>query len=109
MNLKPLFDQVLIRPDEPEERSTGGIYLPERRNIETRIDRSQARFGTVIALGPGKTNNKHGGLFSMPKGITPGTRVVFAPGTGSELDVGGVAHTMVVVDDVLGVLKGERS
>jgi chaperonin GroES len=108
MTLTPLFDQVLLRPDSPEERSAGGIYLPERRNIESRIDASRARFGTVVAIGPGRKNKETGELLPMPVGLTPGLRVVFAPGTGSELAVNGEAHVMVEAKDVLGILKGER-
>ena len=73
--MKPISDRVLVRRDKPEKESKGGILLPEQSQNKTQQ-------GTVVAVGPGKVNDK--GLI-QPMSIQKGERVVWARYAGNEV------------------------
>lgn len=94
-NVKPIFNNVLIKPEEAAVKTTSGIYLPENAKEE-----SQA--GTVMAVGEGKIN---------PKGeqekmfIKVGQKVLYKKWGGSEVKVGGEDWKIVEQSDILAVLS----
>jgi chaperonin GroES len=100
MKIKPLHDRILIRRDEPEARSTGGIIIPD-----TAKDRATL-IGTVEAAGPGVTDQT--GRFHEVT-VKPGQRVLIGKYAGSSVpDFGDkIERTMVRDDDILGVVEDE--
>lgn len=85
----PLKANLLVKPDPPQERSHGGILLPD--SIKTRSQR-----GTVIAVGPDC------------KGVQVGARVLFTYWSAVHLDLNGVEHFLYREEDILGILHGEE-
>lgn len=71
--LRPLNDQIILRPEMSNEKSSGGIYFTDRhRDVEWKIK----RIGTIIALGPGRTL-KDGSRSPIP--LSVGDKVYFQP------------------------------
>lgn len=96
MTIRPLDDRVLVRPDEAEERTEGGIYLPDQA-------KEKPVRGKVVAVGIGKLlddGKRH------PMSLKVGDRVVYGKYSGSEVKIDGVEHTILREMDVLGVLEG---
>lgn len=98
MLIKPTFDRVFVKKDEPISVSNGGIVLPD-------LAQEKATKGTVIAVGPGKYAEKTG-VF-IPTTLTVGTRVLFHPYAGSELTVGGDSFYNMPEHDVWAILEDE--
>jgi len=95
MNVKPLFDRILIkRVDEPT-RSKGGIFLPEAAK-EKPVE------GIVLAAGGGKVLD--GGKV-VPLAVKVGDRVVFGKYAGTEIKVNGEDRLILREEDILGVVE----
>ena len=96
MALKPLADRLIVRREESEEKSRGGILLPD--NAQKKPQR-----GTVLAVGPGKMN-KDGGR--SPMQVKVGDSVLFTAWAGDEFKDRGKDETILVMheEDVLAVL-----
>ena len=86
MTVKPLDDRVLVRPIKPEERTRGGIILPD-----TAQEKSQE--GEVVAVGDDE-NLK----------VKPGDRVLYAKYSGTEVKIDGVDYIIVNRSDLLAVI-----
>ncbi len=97
MNLKPLNDRIVIEPSAKEEKTAGGIILPD--NAQEKPQR-----GTVIAVGPGKRLDS-GQL--APMDIKIGDVVMYGKYSGTEVTVGGKEVTILRAEDVLAILEGE--
>lgn len=90
MLLRPANDRVLVKKDDPEKTTKGGIIIPE-------ISENKATTGVVLAVGPGKYSTKTAQLIPMASKV--GDKVVFHPYAGSELRVGGeIIHCMTDAD-----------
>mmetsp|Transcript_23639 Transcript_23639/g.52418 ORF Transcript_23639/g.52418 Transcript_23639/m.52418 type:complete len:269 (-) Transcript_23639:119-925(-) len=93
----PLGRHVLVRIDEPEEVTKGGILLP-------RQDRPKE--GVVAAIGPGEANLETGTL--VPVSVKPGVKVMYTKYSGSDtLECGGAEHTLIREDDILLSYEGD--
>lgn len=90
--LRPLNTRIIIRPDDPESRTKGGIIIPDNAKEK------KAR-GTVISMGPGMLM-KSGARWPMPA-IKPGDKVVYSKYAGTEMDAEGKTHIVVRDDDVM--------
>jgi len=75
IGIKPLGNNVIVLPDQQAEVTEGGIIIPGSVN-------EKPSTGTVVAVGPGKTNDR-GQV--IPMSVKYGDRVLFRPGAGSEL------------------------
>ena len=95
MAFRPLGDRVLVRRVEEEEKTKGGIIIPDTA-------KEKPAEGEVIAVGNGKTNDK-GEL--RPLAVKKGDRVLFGKYTGSDIKIDGVDHLILREDDVLGVIE----
>ena len=95
MNIRPLNDQVLVIRQESEQKTAGGIIIPDTAK-EKPIE------GRLVAVGPGKMN-KDGKR--IPVEVKEGDRVLFGRYAGTEIKIDGVEHLMMRVDDILGVLE----
>ena len=91
--LKPLGDRVLVEPLEAEEKSTGGIYLPEAAQ-------EAPREGKVIAVGPGKIM-ENGERREMT--VKEGDIVVYTKYGGNEVTVGDTDYLLVDEDSLLAI------
>jgi chaperonin GroES len=94
MNLRPLADRVVVKVIEVEEKTEGGIVLPD-----TAKERPQQ--GEVLAVGPGRRLDD-GSL--LPLGVKVGDRVLFSKYGGVEVKVDGEEYLILREDDILGVL-----
>ncbi len=93
MKLKPLADRVVVKPIEQEEKTAGGIVLPD-----TAKERPQE--GEVVAVGEGKLldNGER-----VPPQVKVGDRVLFAKYGGTEVKVDGVEYLILRESDILAI------
>ena len=96
MNIKPLNDRVLVLRIEGEQKTSGGIYIPDTA-------KEKPFEGKVVAAGPGKTDEK-GNRITMA--VKKGDKVLFGKYAGTEIKVNGVEHLIMREDDILGVIEG---
>ena len=95
MNLKPIGDKVIIEVLEAQEKTAGGIVLPDAA-------KEKPQEGKVIAVGDGKVlpSGK-----TVPLTVKPGDRILFGKYTGSEIKVEENEYLIVNEDDILAILK----
>lgn len=96
MNLKPLNDYLLVEPLKEEEITKGGIVIPETAREERPIK------GKVIAVGPGKLNDKGE---RMPMTITSGQVIIFKKYAPDEVKIEEKEYYFVREDDVLAIIE----
>jgi len=94
MKVRPLQDRILVRRVAEEEKTKGGIIIPDSA-------KEKPAEGEVMAVGPGKANDK--GVV-RPLQVKVGDRVLFGKYSGNEIKVEGVEHIILREDEVLGVL-----
>jgi chaperonin GroES len=95
MNVRPLGDRILVRRVAEEEKTRGGIIIPDsakERPLE----------GKVIAVGSGKRTED--GTLLKPD-VKAGDRILFGKYTGTEIKVDGIDHLIVREDEILGVIE----
>ncbi|WP_419778606.1 co-chaperone GroES [Maridesulfovibrio sp.] len=95
MKLKPLADRVLVRRLEVEEKTVGGIIIPDSA-------KEKPLKGEVIAAGPGKLDDK-GARVAL--GVKEGDAVLFAKYAGTEISIEGEDHLIMREDDILAVVE----
>jgi chaperonin GroES len=95
MSLKPLNDRVLVRRLEGEEKTSGGIIIPDSA-------KEKPQRGEVMAAGPGKSD-KDGNL--VPMTVKKGDKVLFAKYAGTEFKMDGVEYLIMREDDILAVIE----
>jgi chaperonin GroES len=94
MKIRPLGDRVVVKRLEQEEKSKGGIIIPDTAK-EKPIE------GLVVAVGNGKTL-KNGKV--RPLEVKPGDKILIGKYSGTEVKLDGVEHVIIGEDDVLAVL-----
>ena len=95
MKIRPLADRLVVKRIKQEEKSKGGIIIPDTAK-EKPIE------GEVIAVGSGKVQ-KNGKV--RPLDVKGGDRVLFGKYSGNEIKLDGVEHVILSEDDVLAVLS----
>ena len=95
MKVVPLNDKVLVKRLDAEEKTSGGILLPDSA-------REKPRTGKVIAIGAGKV--LEGGK-RAPSGVKVGDKVLFTSWAGNEIKVEEEEFLLMGEDDILGVLS----
>ena len=95
MKFRPLHDRVVIRRIEGEERTKGGIIIPDTA-------KEKPQEGEVIAVGPGG-RDESGKL--VPLDVKAGDRVLFGKYSGTEVKIEGEEHLILREDDILGVIE----
>ncbi len=93
MPLKPLADRVVLKPIEAEEKTKGGIVLPD-----TAKDKPQE--GEVIAVGPGRILDN--GTKLTPE-VKVGDRVIYSKYSGTEVKVDGEEYLIIRESDILAI------
>jgi chaperonin GroES len=95
MPMKPLRDQIVVRRLDEEERTKGGIIIPDTA-------REKPIEGRVVAVGSGKIR-KDGK--KVPMELKVGDRILFAKYAGAEVKIDGEDHLMMKEEDVLAVIE----
>ena len=94
MKFRPLHDRVVIKRIEAEEKTTGGIIIPDTA-------REKPQEGEVIAVGPGG-RDEAGKL--IPIDVKVGDRVLFGKWSGTEVKLDGVEYLIMKESDIMGVV-----
>ncbi len=95
MKIRPLQDRVIVKRVKDEEKTKGGIIIPDTAK-EKPIE------GEVIAVGAGKTLDD--GTLRKPE-VKPGERILFGKYSGTEVKIDGEEHLILREDDILGVIE----
>ena len=95
MKLKPLNDRVLVKRLEGEDKTAGGLYIPDTA-------KEKPSKGEVVAVGPGKTADD-GKAIAMT--VKAGDKVLFNKYAGTEIKLDGVEHLVMREDDILAVIE----
>jgi chaperonin GroES len=95
MKIKPLNDRVLVLRIEEEEKTSGGIIIPDTA-------KEKPQEGKVVAAGPGKLD-ENGKRISLD--VKKDDRVLFGKYAGTEIKIDGVEHIIMREDDILGIME----
>jgi len=95
MELRPLDDRIVIKPSQAQDKTAGGIFLPDTAKEKPMI-------GKVVWIGPGKVqeNGKR-----APVSVKKDDEVVYGKYMGNEVEIGGQKFVIVRESDLLGVLE----
>jgi chaperonin GroES len=96
MKLKPLGDRVVVKPLEEEERTKGGIVLPDTA-------KEKPQHGEVVAVGPGKWDES--GSKRIAVEVKAGDRVLYAKYAGTEVKTDDGELLILRADDILAVVE----
>ena len=99
MGFRPLHDRVLVRRVEAEEKTKGGIIIPDTA-------KEKPQEGEVIAVGSGTLNDR-GEL--RPLDVKAGDRILFGKWSGTEVKVDGQELLIMKESDIMGVLEGKSA
>ena len=94
MKVRPLHDRILVKRVEEEQKTAGGIIIPDTA-------KEKPQEGRVIAVGNGKVTDE-GKL--VPLEVSVGDRILFGKYSGSEINLDGEEHLIIREEDVLAVL-----
>ncbi len=95
--IRPLADRVVVKPVDREEKTKGGIFLPDTASKERPME------GTVLAIGEGRRDDD-GKL--IPMNVSVGDKVLFAKYGGTEYKVDDVEYLILNEKDILGIIQG---
>jgi len=95
MKIRPLNDRVLVIRIEEDEKTKGGIIIPDTA-------KEKPQEGKVIAVGSGKLNEDGK---RMPLDVKKNDRVLFSKYGGNEIQIDGVEHLIMREDDILGIIE----
>jgi chaperonin GroES len=96
MKFRPLHDRVLVRRIEAEEKTAGGIIIPDTA-------KEKPQQGEVLAVGPGK-RDETGKL--VPPDVKAGDEILFGKWSGTEVKIDGEDLLIMKEDDIMGVVEG---
>ncbi|MEL7091110.1 MAG: co-chaperone GroES [Pseudomonadota bacterium] len=94
MALKPLHDRVLVRRTESEEKTAGGLIIPDSA-------KEKPSEGEIVAAGPGARKDS-GELIEMA--VAPGDKVLFGKWSGTEVTIDGEELLMMKESDIMGII-----
>lgn len=95
MKIKPLNDRVLVKRLAEEEKSPGGIIIPESA-------KEAPAEGKIVAVGPGR-KDEDGKVHALD--VKAGDVVIFSKYAGTEVKIGGEEHLIMREEDILGVVE----
>ena len=96
MNIRPLYDRIVVRRIEQKETMQGGLYIPDSA-------KEKPQEGEVVAVGKGK-RLEDGKVVSLD--VQPGDRILFGKYSGSDIKIDGEVLLIMREDEVLGILEG---
>ncbi len=95
MKMRPLQDRVIVRRIEEEEKTKGGIIIPDTA-------KEKPQEGKVIAVGKGKVT-EDGKV--IPLDVKVGDRILFGKYSGTEVKIEGEEHLIMREEDILGIIE----
>jgi chaperonin GroES len=98
MKFRPLHDRVVVRRIEENEKSSGGIIIPDTA-------KEKPMEGEIVAIGPG-ARNERGEI--VPLDVKAGDRVLFGKWSGTEVKVDGEELLIMTESDIMGVIEGAK-
>jgi len=93
-NIRPLNDRVIVKRIAEEEKTKGGIIIPDTA-------KEKPQEGKIVAVGPGKNEDGK----TIPLGVKAGDKILFGKYSGTEITLDGEEHLIMREDDILGVLE----
>jgi len=96
MNIQPLHDRVIVKRVEEEEKTKGGIIIPDTA-------KEKPQEGLVIAVGSGKSEGE--GNKKVPLEVKKGDRVLFSKYAGTEITIDGEEHLIMKEEDIIALIK----
>jgi chaperonin GroES len=96
MKIQPLHDRVIVKRVEEEEKTKGGIIIPDTAK-EKPIE------GIIVAVGSGKSEGEEGK--KIPLDVKEGDRVLFSKYAGTEIQIGGEEHLIMKEEDIIAIVK----
>ena len=96
MNIRPLYDRIVVKRIEEQETKIGGLFIPDSA-------KEKPQEGEVVAVGKGK-RLEDGKV--IPLDVKPGDRILFGKYSGNEIKIDGQEYMIMREDEVLGVLEG---
>src|SRR5262245_45963379 len=99
MKFRPLHDRVVVRRVESEDRTAGGIIIPDTA-------KEKPQEGEVVAVGPGG-RDETGKL--IPLDVKAGDRILFGKWSGTEVKIDGQEYLIMKESDVMGIVEGKAS
>src|SRR5271166_2869456 len=97
MKFRPLHDRVVVRRLDAEEKTTGGIIIPDTA-------KEKPMQGEVIAVGPGARNEQG---YIVPQDVREGDRILFGKWSGTEVKIDGEELLIMKESDIMGILEGK--
>jgi len=94
MKIKPLDDRVIVVRVDKEQKTSGGIIIPDTA-------KEKPQEGKVVAVGPGKRDEDGK---RIPPEVKEGDRILFSKYAGTEIKIDGVEHLFMREDDILAIL-----
>ena len=95
MKIRPINDRILVLREDKEEKSTGGIIIPDTA-------KEKPQRGKIVAVGPGKIGEDGK---RIPLEVKMGQRIFFSKYAGTEIEVDGIEHVFLREDDVLSIIE----
>jgi chaperonin GroES len=95
MKIKPLYDRILVKRLEEQEKTAGGLYIPDTA-------KEKPLEALVVAVGAGKVQ-ENGSLRKLE--VKAGDKILFSKYSGSDIKIDGAEHLILREDDVLAVLE----
>jgi len=97
MKIRPLQDRVIVKRLEEEEKTKGGIIIPDTA-------KEKPQEGKIIAVGKGKMTDD-GKV--IPLDVKAGDRILFGKYSGTEIKIEGEEHLIMREEDILGIIEGK--
>ena len=97
MKIRPLQDRIIVKRLEEEEKTKGGIIIPDSA-------KEKPQEGKVIAVGKGKMT-EDGKL--IPLDVKVGDKILFGKYSGTEVKIEGEEHLIMREEDILGIIEGK--
>ena len=94
INIRPLRDRVIVKRIQEEEKTKGGLIIPDTA-------KEKPQEGQVVAVGPGKQDD--GKVISLD--VRAGDKVLFGKYSGTEIKLDGEEHLILREDDILGIVE----
>ena len=99
MKFRPLHDRVVVQRVDAEEKTKGGIIIPDTA-------KEKPQEGKIIAVGPG-ARDENGKL--QPLDVKAGDRILFGKWSGTEIKLDGEDYLIMKESDIMGVIEGSQS
>jgi len=96
MNIKPLHDRVIVKRVKEEEKTKGGIIIPDTA-------KEKPQEGIITAVGSGRIEGE--GEKKIPLDVKKGDRVLFSKYAGTDITIDGEEHLIMKEEDIIAIIK----